>query len=78
MDEKEANRYVFAPMSWCKWNTLLTITIICVRAFQTNAEPMCQWSMASWIWMTLPMWLPAIAGIIAFIVLLVLWIRASI
>lgn len=42
----------------------LTIALVAVRAFQNGAEPMSQWSAASWLWMTLPITWPAVlAGI---------------
>lgn len=43
----------------------LTIAIIVVRAFQNGAEPMSQWSAASWLLMTLPVTWP--------VALMVLW-----
>jgi hypothetical protein len=48
--------YSFGCLSWP--STFLTIAIIGIRAFQTNAEPMSQWSAGSWMLMLLPMYLP--------------------
>lgn len=45
---------------------LLTIAIIWLRAAQTNTEPMSQWSISSWILMTMPVWLPNVLMIFAF------------
>lgn len=50
---------------------LLSIAIILIRAFQTNAEPMSAWSKMSWIWMTMPWWLPTIIGAIVVVLALI-------
>ena len=37
----------------------LTTAIVAIRAFQPGAEPMSQWSVLSWAFMTIPALLPA-------------------
>ena len=37
----------------------LTVAIVAIRAFQPGAEPMSQWSVLSWAFMTIPALLPA-------------------
>ena len=39
---------------------LLTAVIIAARAFQPNAQPMCDWSWWSWLLMCLPVFMPAV------------------
>lgn len=56
------------------WGVILTSVIIFVRAFQTNAAPISDWSWQSWIWMTIPIWLPTVIGLIVAIGVLVLYI----
>ena len=57
---------------------ILTAVIILVRAFQPNAIPISDWSWQSWVWMTIPIWLPAIFGIIIFAMFFVLYIWAAV
>lgn len=45
---------------------LLTAVIVAARAFQPNAQPMCDWSWWSWLLMTLPVTMP--------IVLMAVWL----
>ena len=56
---------------------LLTIAIILIRALQKNAEPMSAWSGASWVLMTMPIWLPTLLGSIVFVLFMALWIWAN-
>lgn len=56
---------------------LLTIAIIAIRAFQTNAQPMSTWSAASWVAMTLPVWLPTLLGVMVFVGWFALWVWAN-
>lgn len=56
---------------------LLTIAIIAIRAFQTNAQPMSTWSAASWVAMTMPVWLPTLLGVMVFIGWFALWVWAN-
>ena len=56
---------------------LLTIAIIAIRAFQTNAQPMSTWSAASWVAMTIPVWLPTTLGALLFVLWFVLWVWAN-
>ena len=39
---------------------LLTAAIVAARAFQPNAQPMCDWSWWSWLLMTLPVTMPVV------------------
>ena len=55
MEEKK-NTKITLGSSIC--GTLLTIAIIAIRAFQTGAEPMSEWSAKSWLLMTLPLTWP--------------------
>ena len=72
---KKAPVLKFPGTNW--WNGMLTAVIICVRAFQPNAEPMSQWSASSWLWMTLPIWGPAMFGAICAVAFLVMWLWAN-
>jgi len=56
---------------------LLTVAIILIRALQKNAEPMSTWSAASWVLMTMPVWLPTALGALLFIVWFALWVWAN-
>jgi len=56
---------------------LLTIAIIAIRAFQTNAQPMSTWSAASWVAMTIPVWLPTLLGALVFVGWFALWVWAN-
>lgn len=56
---------------------LLTIAIIAIRAFQTNAQPMSTWSAASWVAMTMPVWLPTLLGALVFVGWFALWVWAN-
>ena len=60
------------------WGIILTCVIVIVRAFQPNATPISDWSWQSWVWMTIPIWLPAVFGLLFFIVFFMLYIWASI
>lgn len=53
---------------------MLSIAIILIRAFQTNAEPMSAWSKMSWVWMTMPWWLPTAIGVVLLLLASVGWI----
>ena len=44
-------------------SSFLTVAIIAVRAFQTNAEPMSSWSVLSWFLMLLPVTFPVLLWI---------------
>jgi hypothetical protein len=57
MEEKKNTRITLGS-SIC--GTLLTIAIIAIRAFQSGAEPMSDWSVKSWLLMTLPLTWPFI------------------
>ena len=52
----------------CWPGVLLTLGIIAIRAFQTNAAPIENWSWLSWIWMLLPSILPFFVWFIIFLV----------
>lgn len=56
------------------YGVILTIAIIAIRAFQFGAEPMSQWSIWSWVLMTLPITVPMICVLSVGTVVLLLWI----
>lgn len=74
-EKNKAPSIKFPGTSW--WNSLLTIAIVGLRAFQPNAEPMSQWSGWSWVWMTLPIWGPAMFGTICAVAFLIMWLWAN-
>ena len=51
---------------------LLTAVIIAARAFQPNAQPMCDWSWWSWLLMCLPVFMPAVTLAVWFVMYVVL------
>ena len=51
---------------------MLTAVIIAARAFQPNAQPMCDWSWWSWLLMCLPVFMPAVALAVWFVMYVVL------
>lgn len=52
------NKSVTFTIGWV--NYVLSIAIIAIRAFQPNAQPMCDWSFWSWCLMLLPITWPFI------------------
>jgi len=45
------------------WGLVLSMGIILVRAMQPGAEPVSEWSAASWFWMTLPVTWPWVVAL---------------
>ena len=70
----DANKTPTLKLGCSCWGIILTSVIVFVRAFQSNAVPISEWSWQSWIWMTIPIWLPIVIGLIAFISVLVFYI----
>ena len=60
------------PITDGKFGLPFTVLIIIIRAFQTHAEPMSTWSVASWVWMTIPyffpLWLYVVMGAVRIII----------
>lgn len=56
MENGNAEKKVTVGNSWL--GTILTVAIVATRAFQPGSEPMSEWSVSSWMWMTLPLTWP--------------------
>lgn len=72
--EREKTKLNNVTISMGGWGVILTIAIIAIRAFQFGAEPMSQWSIWSWVLMTLPITVPMICVLSVGTVVLLLWI----
>ena len=53
MDEQ---RKLTISCGW--WGPVIIVSIIAIMAFQTNAEPMSDWSFKSWCWIAFPILWP--------------------
>ena len=71
--EREKTKLNNVTISMGGWGVILTIAIIAIRAFQFGAEPMSQWSIWSWVLMTLPITVPMICVLSVGTVVLLLW-----
>lgn len=59
------------------WGWLLTTAIVLVRGLQPGATPIAEWSVKSWIFMTMPIWLPIVCVIMFFISWALAWLWAD-
>ena len=76
--EREKTKLNNVTISMGGWGVILTIAIIAIRAFQFGAEPMSQWSIWSWVLMTLPITVPMICVLSVGTVVLLLWIICTV
>lgn len=67
---ESSNKHLFTvKTTWFSY--VLTAVVVAARAFQPNAQPMCDWSWWSWLLMTLPVTMP-IALMAAWLVLYII------
>lgn len=58
-DREDGDSVVNRVTLGCGWvGPMVTAAIIVARAIQPNAERMSDWSVTSWVWMTLPWFWP--------------------